>query len=260
MFKQLISFATLAALLAATGPAFARDEKASSDEDARRLFQRMEDRLASIKTLHCALAIKFEGSGEPGAPNLSRELAGSLAMAEGNRVRLELKKKTADASDLPGVPFWLIISDGTRELHQDSGMPKPMIHDKVPENFNADLRTFLARSGLYLTTLPLPPVEATDAKDRFPVSEFKLGPKEKIGNRYAQRLDYRCDVKGQKQPSGEDAPFRASVWIDSKTTLPLKREFTWKFMGVQVMAVTEKYENMVADEKLDAKLFEVPQK
>src|ERR1700686_5461803 len=131
MFKQLISFATLAALLAATGPAFARDEKTSSDEEARRLFQRMEDRLGSTKTLHCTLAIKFEGSGEPGAPNLSREVAGSLAMAEGNRVRVKLKKKPADTSDLPGVPFWLIISDGPPEWPQDSGMPKPMIHDKV---------------------------------------------------------------------------------------------------------------------------------
>jgi outer membrane lipoprotein-sorting protein len=260
MFEQLILLVTLAALLAASGPALGGDEKASNDEEARRLFQRMEDHLASIKTLRCDLTMKFEGSGEPGAPNLSRELVGSLALAEGNRVRLELKKKTADASDLPGVPFWLIISDGTRELHQDSGTPKPLIHDKVPESLGADALTLLARSGLYLSTLPLPPVEAADNKDRFPVSEFKLGPKEKIGNRDAQRLDYRFDVKGQKQPSGEDAPLRASVWIDSKTTLPLKREFTWRFMGVPVMAVTESYEHSVTDEKLDAKEFEVPEK
>ena len=94
-------------------------------------------------------------------------------------------------------------------------------------------------------------------KDRFPVSEFKLGPKEKVGDVTAQRLDYRFDVKGQKQPNGEDAPFQASVWIDPKTSLPLKRAIIWKFAGVQVMSIDEHYENLVIDEKIDDGKFKV---
>ncbi len=121
-----------------------------------------------------------------------------------------------------------------------------------------DYATLLSRSGVLLITYPLPPVEARDTKDRFPVSEFKLGPREKVGDMTAQRLDYRFDVKGQKQPDGTDAPFRASVWLDPKTSLPLKRTITWKLVGVQVMAITEHYEHLVADEKIDPNTFHVP--
>jgi outer membrane lipoprotein-sorting protein len=251
--KSVLVFIALLAASAMPGLA--------ADVAARQLFKTMEDRLAAAKTLQCALEIKFEGSGEPGAPVLHRSLAGSLALAEGNRVRLELQKTSAaDTSIFPNAPFWLNISDGTRELHQDSGVPKPQIVDHVEGNRHEDVVTLLARSGFYLPTLPLPPVEAADMKDRFPVSEFKLGPKEKVGEAMAQRLDYRFDVKGQKQPNGDDAPFRASVWLDAKTTLPLKRTVTWKLAGVEVMSITEDYKNLVADEKIDPKEFAVPEK
>ena len=81
---------------------------------------------------------------------------------------------------------------------------------------------------------------------------------EKVGDVTAQRLDYRLDVKGQKQPDGSDAPFRASVWLDPKTSLPLKRAITWKLVGVQVMAITERYHHLVADAKVDPNTFHVP--
>jgi outer membrane lipoprotein-sorting protein len=116
-----------------------------------------------------------------------------------------------------------------------------------------------SRSGLLLVTFPLPPVEARDMKDRFPVSEFKLGSKEKVGDVTAQRLDYRFDVKGQKQPDGTDAPFRASVWLDPKTSLPVKRTIVWKLAGVQVIAITEHYEHLAANEKIDPSVFHVPE-
>lgn len=99
------------------------------------------------------------------------------------------------------------------------------------------------------------PFALGETERRFPVSEFKLGPKEKIGDVMAQRLDYRFDVKGQKQPNGDDAPLHASVWIDTKTSLPLKRAITWKFAGVQVMSIDESYENLVIDQEIDSAKF-----
>ena len=241
-------------------PAFA-EGKPGSDEAAKQLFYKMEDRLSRATSLKCDLKIKVEGTGEPNGPFKKQELAGSLALATPNLVRFELKKTAAEPSDLPGVHFWLTVSDGKRNLHEDSGTPKPLVHNagKEEENALADYSTLLARSGLYLVTLPLPPVAARDMKDRFPVSEFKLGPKEKVGDVMAQRLDYRFDVKGQKQPNGDDAPFQASVWIDPKTSLPLKRAITWKFAGVQVISIDERYENLVIDEKIDTATFKVPQ-
>jgi outer membrane lipoprotein-sorting protein len=95
-------------------------------------------------------------------------------------------------------------------------------------------------------------------KDRFPVSEFKLGPKEKVGDMMAQRVDYRFDVIGQKGPGGEDAPFRAAVWIDPDGMLPLKRTVTAKFGGVDVMSITETYKNIAVDKKIDSDKFQLP--
>lgn len=236
--------------------AIALDEH--GDDDAAKLFQRMEDRLAKADSLKCSLKIDYEGTGEPGAPLMKRQLSGSLALVDGQRVRFELHKAGSE-TDEPGVPYWLSIRDSQRVLHQDSGMPKPQIHKAGTEDAVGDYAALLARSGLMLVTFPLPPVEARDMKDRFPVSEFKLGPKEKIGDVTAQRLDYRFDVKGQKQPDGTDAPFQASVWLDPKTSLPLKRTITWKLQGVQVMAITEYYNDCGANEKIDSSIFHVPE-
>ncbi len=252
-----INLIAIALFVAAWAPsAIAQD--ARSDHDAAKLFQKMEERLAKATSVKCGLKLEYEGTGEPGAPLMKRKLTGSLALAEGRRVRFEIHK-AGDEADEPGVPYWVAISDGQRVLHQDSGMPKPQISKSGNEDALGDFATLLARSGLYLVTLPLPPVEARDMKDRFPVSEFKLGPQEKVGNLAAQRLDYRFDVKGQKQPDGSDAPFRASVWLDPKTSLPLKRTITWKLAGVQVIAITEHYENLIVDEKLDPSIFQVPE-
>jgi outer membrane lipoprotein-sorting protein len=261
MFKHIILSLLITALLAAATPVQGQDANPMGNDAAKQLFQKMEDSLAKAKTLECNLGIKFVGPGEPGFPVRQMEIAGRLTLGEGNRVRLDMKKTSpAEPTDLPGVPFWLNISDGSRELHQDSGMPKPQIIDHVEENLRADVLTLLARSGFFLSTAPLPPVEATDMKDRFPVSEFRLGPAEKIGDSMAQRLDYRFDVKGQKGPNGEDAPFRASVWLDPKTTLPMKRTITWKFAGVEVMSITESYDNLVVDKTIDPKRFQLPEK
>jgi outer membrane lipoprotein-sorting protein len=258
--QKMHAIACVIVIMAAGSPALAQGTKPANGDAANQLFQKMEDRLADAKTLQCMLEIKSEGSGEPGFPVRKMEFVGSLALGEGNYVRLELTKTSAEAADLPGVPFWLHISDGRRELHQDSGMPKPQITDHVAGNLHADLVTLLARSGFYLPTLPLPPVEAADMKDRFPVSEFKLGPKEKVGEIVTQRLDYRFDVKGQKQPNGTDASFRASVWLDANTNLPVKRAITWKLVGVEVISITEHYKNLVVDERIDPKEFELPVK
>jgi outer membrane lipoprotein-sorting protein len=256
MFKP-ITMAALLVILAASVPAAVGQDK-PRDDDAKKLFQKMEDSLSNARTLRCDLKLKFDGTGEPGGPFLKRELSGSLALAKPDRIRFELRKTAPDPSDFPGIAYWLTISDGKRELHEDSGTPKPLIRTAGRDDTATDVAILLARSGLLLVTFPLPPVEARDLKNRFPVSEFKLRPLGKVGDVMAERLDYRFDVKGQKQPNGDDAPLQASVWLDPKTSLPLKRTVTWKLAGVQVISIIEEYQNMVIDEKIDPKTFHVP--
>ena len=237
-------------------PARGATTDVAGGDSAKQLFEKMEERLSQAKTVKCDLNIHFDGSGEPGAPVRHVDYISSFALADGNRARLELKKAKAEAADVPGVPFLLIISDGRRQLHQDSGMPKPQIH-RATESTNADLTALVSRSGFFLSTLPLPDVQVKSMKDRFPVSEFKLGPKERIGDLMAQRVDYRFDVAGRKGPNGEDAPFRASVWIDSDNMLPLKRTITWNFGGFQVASTGETYKDIAVDKKIDPDKFQL---
>jgi hypothetical protein len=81
----------------------------------------------------------------------------------------------------------------------------------------------------------------------FPVSGFKLGNKEKIGECEAQRLDYVLGVKGK------ETTYHVTVWIDVKTELPVKRLVS----DGGLPWFTETYE-MKLDGKLDPKIFEIP--
>ena len=49
------------------------------------------------------------------------------------------------------------------------------------------------------------------------VSDFKLGKKEKVGDKEAQAVEYQVGLGGKKFP--------ATVWIDLKTNLPLSASF-----------------------------------
>src|SRR5262249_22503552 len=159
------------------------------NDDARLLFQKMERRLAGARALECVFEIKAEVQG-PGDPPTTLLLDGSLVLASGNRARKEMMELVAD--DGPTL-FRSVVCDGQRGRGQDKGSRPEPTEEEPPKTLGADFRTLLARSGLYLPTLPLPPVGAASIKDRFPVSQFRIGPKEKVGDREAQRLEYQLE-------------------------------------------------------------------
>ena len=131
-----------------------------------------------------------------------------------------------------------------------TGEPGEEPHD-TPKDLDLEIRTWVARPGLFLPQAPLPDVAVADAKDRYRVSGFKLGNKEKVGERETQRLDYQLSVKGQ------DLPFSVTVWIDLKSGLPVKRLVT-SGAGKEKFAVSETYGKLTLDEKVDPKKFDLP--
>ena len=98
----------------------------------------------------------------------------------------------------------------------------------------------------------LPDVTVVDGRDRFRVSSFELGDKEKVGQRDTQRLEYELAVKGQ------DIPFSVAVWLDLKTGLPVKRTIASSVLG-EMVTVTENYTKIVVDGNVDAKQFRLPE-
>lgn len=249
MFKYLVFSLVLIVLNACSTPAPSQDAKPAGDDRAKRLFQEMEERLAKAKTLECAFEIKNEFSA-PGDPQTTLLLEGSLFLAGGNQVRQEMNERT-DGRPL----FKSLVSDGAHWWWYDKGSPPHLVNKKPGDNLSADFLTALARTGFSLPTAPLPPVEAADSRERFPVSGFRLGSKEKVGKREAQRLEYQLFIKGQNGPKGEVLPFSVTVWLDPQTSLPIKRVVTQTVLG---MSITESYGKLVLNGELDAKKFELP--
>jgi outer membrane lipoprotein-sorting protein len=230
MRMQVLLALTVGLLLAANAP---KDEGANNE--AKKLFRAMEDKLANAKALDCVFEIKMD----------PMSYKGSLFLAEGNKARLEINEATKER------PMRCrLASDGARLSYQDNGLSHPNVSD-TPKDLNRDILTWVARPGVFLSQAPLPDVKADDAKDRFPVSDFKLGNKEKVGELEAQRLEYRLAVKGQ------ESNYLVVIWLDLKTGLPLKRTVSpWE--AKEKMVLVENYTKLTLDQKVDAKNFDLP--
>ena len=210
-------------------------------KEAENLFRAMEEKLAKVKTLECSVEIHCDSGGQMEALSYK----GSLLLGEGNRARQEIK----EPGKAPPIRL-LMVSDGTRLSIQDNGMSQPAI-ENTPKDLNRDILTWLARTGVFVPHLPLPDVNADSAQDRFPVANFKLGDKEKIGEHATQRLDYQLSIKGQ------DPTFAVTVWLDTATGLPLKRKL-FSQVGKEKLTVVETYSKLTLDGKVDAGTFDLP--
>jgi len=230
------AFVAASAILAAETP-----EKDGTKNEGEKLFSAMVEKLAKAKTLKCNVKMLCDFGDQVE----SKSFTGSLILGEGNRARQEI----TESNKAPPIRL-LMVSDGTHYSMQDDGMSQPTLGN-TPKSFNQDILTWMARSGIFLPHWPLPDVEAADAKERFPVSAFKLGNKEKIGEIATQRLDYQLAVKGQ------DPTFSVTVWLDAATGLPVKRKL-FSAVGREKVTVVESYSTLTLDEKMDSKKFDLP--
>ena len=85
-------------------------------------------------------------------------------------------------------------------------------------------------------------------EEQYPVSEFELGKKEKVGESEAQEIQYTLKPKDSK------ASLRVSLWLDTKTHLPLKR-VAIVTVGADKGIFTEKCSKLTLDPKVEAKTF-----
>jgi hypothetical protein len=222
---------------------------ADDKNEAEQLFRKMETKLTSAKSLETAFEAKMEGLKFADTKVIS--LKGSLVFAEGNKSHLEISGEY-----LPKVAN---ISDGTKM--QAVVDDKPQAKKDVPKKQTEIFWAVITRSGL---TVPLLFIGAPAADylffasldkeakidDMFKVSDFKLGKKEKVGNQEAQVVEYKLQVQGRDEMA-------VSVWLDTKTDLPLKRVLTGK-KGDDKVTITETYSKMKIDAKIDPKKFELP--
>src|SRR5262249_879396 len=115
-----------------------------------------------------------------------------------------------------------------------------------PQNLERQCREAISREGLFKGLFI-----GTELFVPLKISEFKLGSKQKVGNRQAQPVEYNSTIKDTKKS------MTTVVWIDIETKLPLRREFRMKEGGMEG-ALIETFTDVKLDGKIDPKKFELP--
>jgi outer membrane lipoprotein-sorting protein len=215
----------------------------AQDKDAEKLFQKMDSKLRSAKTLQC----QFDSTLTIGDEKV--RLKGTLTLGEADKLRLESEIKLGDKAGKI-----LLVSDGTRLASKDSSDPKKDQTKEVPKALGAHARVMLPHYGIgiLLNSLNRPRYRAA-SPDLDQVSEFKLGVKEKLGKRPTQQIEYtvtrKIDVVSPPKA-------RVKVWIDLESGLPVK--LVAMHEDADITAGTETYAEFKVDEKVDEKVFKLP--
>jgi outer membrane lipoprotein-sorting protein len=213
--------------------------------EAEKLFRQMETKVMKAKAVECAFDSKIEV--DPGGGTAK----GTLHLSDGNKMRLVINavqdgEKVTITTVSDGMKWKTITVPGGEEKATD-----------VKKSLNDVVRATISRSGLTLAVLARPPadnVKEFKVDEEFKVSDFKLGKKDKIGDKEAQIIEYTLKVNPSKVE-----PVTVTLWLDSKTQLPLKRVFKMKLDNKEG-TVTETFSKLDLEAKIDANQFELPKK
>jgi outer membrane lipoprotein-sorting protein len=205
---------------------------AQADNKGEELFRQMEDTLKNAKTFQCA----FEVTIDEGRVNSK----GILALAEGNKFRLEMAGKKGDR-EFKNVA----ICDGTTLAVSEGKDGKWEKKKEGPKALRDHFLRMFGKAGL-TAAVEVPPEE------QFQLTNFKPGKKVQLAGQEVQLLEYKISFKGDK------AFALVTVWLDTKSHLPLKRALLSYEEGKKKATITETYTRPRVDEKIDAKTFQVP--
>jgi len=210
----------------------------ADENEAEKLYRGMEKKILAAKSL----VVEFDSQNTVGDKKFT--VKGTIHLAEGNKTRLDLE---SEIFELGGKN--LIVTNGTAKYAKVG----EIVFREGPFPPKGDVfLALIAEFGAAGAALEQK-IATAELNEEFPVTTFKLGPKEMIGEREAQVVQYQLENK----KLGSLA--KMSLWIDTKTGLPLKRTMAEKQDGKEVR-MTETYTVFTVDSNLDDKLFEVPQK
>jgi hypothetical protein len=222
----------LLVLILAAAPAQAQEG------EAEKLYRTMEKKIRAAKSL--VVEFNSQHTVDDKSEPSKFTVKGTMYIALGNKTHLDLE---SEIFQLGGKN--LIVTNGKSKYAKVGNIvfregPFP------PEG--EVLLALIAQFGAAAAALEQK-ITTADLDKGFPIKSFKLGGKEMVGKREAQVVKYQLENKGIGDLS------EWSVWIDTKTQLPLKRTEAGK-----KQRSTETYGVFTVDSKLDDKLFDVPAK
>jgi outer membrane lipoprotein-sorting protein len=215
---------------------------ASQESDPEKLFRAMEEKILSAK--------HFQVSGEMNVAGGKRDKSRfnvSILLGQGNRARL------ATVAEVDGEKRNLLMtSDGTRMRLSGTADKQPS-ERPTPKYLHRGLALTLARLGLTAGLRPFrlrPSAKPDDPEpDRqITLSDFKMGPAEKVEEREARVIRYKAS--GPAAPG----PVEVTLWLDARTGLPLKRVLSLEKFKARI---TETYREFHLNPKVNPRVFEL---
>jgi outer membrane lipoprotein-sorting protein len=204
--------------------------------EAEKLFRAAEKKLAEADSLHITATGAIKYGKEAG------KFEGVVLLAKGNKSRVDV------TGELAGKPKKMVMgSDGAKVKVNDS-----KLHDTA-KGANLMLCGSVCRAGGLGVVLAYERHFKGAIDDWLTVSEFSLRKNQKVGDRPADLINYKFSVKYL----GIKKKFAAQLWLDSESTLPLKRVINGSLL--KEIHVTESYD-LRFNSNIDAKVFELPKK
>src|SRR5262249_47214690 len=158
------------------------------------------------------------------------------------------------------------LSDGSFKVVSDGAKMQSTLSNSeeqtrsaanTPKSFHEVMTKSFSRCGCYVIMnlmgqeLPRKESPEVDIEKVLVVSDFKLGPREKVGQVDAQAIHYRLDFQGHER-------FAATVWLDLTSELPVKHYLEPAKKGRLDTTITTTYSGLSVDQKVDEKTFTVP--
>jgi outer membrane lipoprotein-sorting protein len=232
---------TLTAVLFVAAPA------CGQENEAEKLFRGMERKVLAAKSLE----VVFEGSAA--SPDFKVAMKGKALLGQGGLYRIDIDGEFGGKSEQG-----LMLCDGKTIYNKASGDSRAKTWPAQAGDADR-LRGYLGRVGIWMSVSIFVDEMSTEQPKDFdldkalPVTDFKLGVKEKVGTKDAQVIEcsFTFKTKVGKQVG------KMAAWIDTQTQLPLKRSIEIKD-GKESRTLVETYATFNAEAKVDGKTFEVP--
>jgi len=219
------------------------------ENEAEKLYRAMEKKIRSAKTVHFAFDGQIIGKAKA-------TVKGEAWLAEGEKGKLTAEADIAYVGDT-NVKM-MFISDGKSQYTKIDEQVN--VKATKPEEKNLEKASgVIARVGMMMAFTAgfdalirgsSPSKEPFDLDKMAAIRDFKPGAKETIGKHNTQAVDYQVSL-GR-------ATAKATVWIDTETKLPVKREFVLQEGGTEQGRISETYSTFTVNGEIDPKVFEVP--
>jgi outer membrane lipoprotein-sorting protein len=222
------------AALTLVSPAFAQETEAD------KFYRKVEQQVRTAKGVKVVFEADAQFGKEPAVKS-----KGMFAAAEGNKGRIEIAT-TKDGKTSTA----LMIADGKETATIEDGKIIGQRRAVDPTTTEVAL-ALLVRGGIGAVLDVGPdPKNKFDIDKLLPVSDIKLGKKEMVGSRETQVVTFKMT------PPNRD-PLNVTLWIDTKTLLPVKRSVFIDLKDAKVNVV-ENYAEFTLNPTFDAKMFELP--